>query len=225
MKRMLLISLILIAGCSKEINTTTAVSVSDNTVSDATAATNTYLPLTTGTNWYYTNKTGSVTEESKLTVLNLKKTFNGKAYTAVNTVKDGKKDTIYYNQTAHNYYIYTNEETGESDAVKLEILFLNDNLDAGKTWRQSAGTASGVKLNCYGKIVQKNMTLTVNGETYGNVIHSYVEIRKPFLFTYIVVYTQDYYVAKNIGIIKNISRQVLPSGSATTTGITSYSIK
>ena len=69
------------------------------------------------------------------------------------------------------------------------------------------------------------MTIKVNGTTYNDVIHSYIELRKKVLFFYIVVAKQDYYVAKNIGIIKNISTQLLPDKSTTTTTITDYLIK
>ncbi len=224
MRKLLLAVSIFIAGCSKEINTKPVIAA-DNEISSVTATTETYLPLTTGTAWSYTNTTNGVGDQSKLTVLNRKRTFNGKSYTAVNTYKDRKNDTIYYNQTSHKYYIYTKEETGDADAVDLEILFLDDNLAVGKTWQQKAGSANGVKLKCYGKIMQKNISLKVNGTTYNNVIHSYVEVRKPVTFFYIVVYKQDYYVAKGIGIIKNASRQILPAGPTTTTNIDSYTIK
>lgn len=224
MRKLLLAVAILIAGCSKEI-TTKPVIAADDDINSVIATADTYLPLTTGTTWSYTNTTNGAADESKLTVLNQKKTFNAKSYTAVNTYKDKKNDTIYYNQTSHKYYIYTKEETGDADAVDLEILFLDDNLAVGKTWQQKAGSANGVKLKCYGKILQKNITLKVNGTTYNNVIHSYVEIRKPVTFFYIVVYKQDYYVAKGIGIIKNASRQILPAGPTTTTDIDSYIIK
>ncbi|SFP82591.1 hypothetical protein SAMN05444277_102139 [Parafilimonas terrae] len=224
MRKFLLAASILIAGCSKEINTKPVVAA-DNEISNATATTDTYLPLTAGTIWSYTNTTGGVADQSKLTVLNRKKTFNGKSYTAVNTYKDKKNDTIYYNQTSHKYYIYTKEDTGDADALDLEILFLDDNLAVGKTWQQKAGSANGIKLKCYGKILQKDITLKVNGKTYNNVIHSYVEIRKPITFFYIVVYKQDYYVAKGVGVIKNVSKQVLPAGPATNTDINSFTIK
>jgi hypothetical protein len=182
--------------------------------------------LKKGTYWKYNNETDSKPiDESTLTVLNLTKTFNGKTYTAVKLEKNKKPDTVYYNQTGHSYYLFTNESTDDANAVKLEVLFLKDNVPNGATWSENAGSASGTTLNCSVKILKKNMTIKVNGTTYNDVIHSYVELRKKVLFFYIVVAKQDYYVAKNIGIIKNISTQLLPDKSTTTTTITDYLIK
>jgi len=69
------------------------------------------------------------------------------------------------------------------------------------------------------------MDIKVEGVTYNNVIHSYIELRKNIFFFYITVAKQDYYVAKNIGIIKNISTQLLPDKSTTSSTITDYLIK
>lgn len=219
-----LLLVILIAGCTKEVNHTSVQTATD--VQNSSAAEDTYLPLTTNGVWKYENQTDSKKpENSKLIVLDKIKTINGKSYTAVRTVKDKSKDTIYYNQTGHNYYLYTNESTADANAVKLEILFLKDNVSEGTSWTQSAGSADGTILNCYGKIIEKNINITVNGITYKDVIHSYIEIRKPIFIFNIVVYKQDYYVAKNIGIVRNISEQILPSGSTTKTNIISYKVK
>jgi len=217
--------LILIGGCTKEVTTDLATSINSNEESNAAAA-DTYLPLKNGTYWKYNNETDAkALDESKLTVLNFTKTFIGKTYKAVKIEKDKRPDTVYYNQTGHSYYLFTNESTQDANTMKLEILFLKDNVSNGATWSEDAGFANGTALNCYGKILEKNMTIKVEGETYDNVIHSYVELRKKILFFYITVAKQDYYVAKNIGIIKNISTQLLPDKSTTTTTITDYLIK
>jgi len=216
---------ILITGCTKEVTTDLATSINSNNESNAIAA-DTYLPLRKGKNWEYNNETGAkAIDESKLTVVDFTKNFNGKTYKAVKIEKDKRPDTVYYNQTGHSYYLFTNESTDDANTMKLEVLFLKDNVSNGTTWSENAGSANGTALNCYGKIVEKNMSIKVEGKTYDNVIHSYVELRKKVLFFYITVAKQDYYVAKNIGIIKNISTQLLPDKSTTTTTITDYLIK
>ena len=200
-------------------------SVNSNNESNATVA-DTYLPLKKGTYWKYNNETDTkAIDESKLTALDFTKNFNGKTYRGVQIEKNKRPDTVYYNQTGQNYYLFTNESTDDANTMKLEILFLKDNAAKGTTWSESAGYANGTALNCYGKIIDKNVTIKVEGKTYDNVIHSYVELRKKVLFFYITVAKQDYYVAKNIGIIKNISTQLLPDKSTTTTTITDYLIK
>jgi len=132
---------------------------------------------------------------------------------------------MYYNQSGHRYYLFTNKSTDDANAIKLEILFLKDDVAKGATWSEDAGSANGTSLNCYGKVLEKNMDIKVEGVTYNNVIHSYIELRKKIFFFYITVAKQDYYVAKNIGIIKNISTQLLPDNSTTSSTITDYLIK
>jgi len=216
--------LFLMAGCTKEVEYNYNQATASNMEESKAAAT--YLPLKTGTYWKYTNQTDSNDPQtSTLSVLNLKKNYKGKTYTAVKTVRGRSEDTIYYSKTGHSYYIYTNESTPDASDMNLEILYLKDNAGANATWSASAGTAAGTSLTYYGKIIEKNMSIKVNGVTYDNVIHTYIEIRKPILFFYIVVAKQHYYIAKNIGIIKNVSEQELPSKSATTTTITDYTIK
>ena len=106
----------------------------------------------------------------------------------------------------------------------MEILFLKDDVSVGKSWVVPAGKANGFNLRCYGKIIEKDATMTIGDVTYKHVIHSYVEIRKPLLFTYIVVNRQDFYTAQNIGIVKNVSDILLPDKSTTITKITGYKI-
>ncbi len=226
MKKIFFVSaIILLFGCSKEINSGAANNSSTYSIENASVATSTYLPLTKGTFWKYNIKTEDENiETSKLTVLGIEKKINSKNYQKVKSVMDDETDTLYYAQDNQDYYLYTNTGTSDDEKISLEILFLKDNASVGTTWNTAAGTADGFKLKCFGKIIAKNITLTVGGTTYTNVIHTYIEIRKPFLFTYIVVNKQDFYTAKNIGIIKNVSNILLPSSSKTTTNITDYKI-
>lgn len=216
--------IILMFSCTKEITSDSLnASSSDNA---QTALTNTYLPLTKGTFWKYQIKTDNKpAETSRLTVLGIQKKINNKNYQTIQSVTGKDKDTVYYARDNHNYYVYTNEGLADDDEIKLEILFLKDNASVGDTWNESAGTANGFSLNCYGKIINTNTTVVFADTTYKNVIHSYIEIRKPFFFTYIVVNRQDFYTAKGIGIIKNTSDILLPTKSTTLTNVTSYSIK
>lgn len=224
MRKALFISLvILLAGCTKEIK---SVSVNAGSINKLQTAADTYLPLTKYTYWKYSIKTDSKDPEtSKLTVLGLQKSINSKNYQTVKSVMGKNADTLFYAKNQHDYYLYTNTGTSDADNVDMEILFLKDDASVGDTWLLPAGSAGGFALKCYGKILEKDMNITVAGTTYNHVIHSYVEIRKPFFFTYIVVNKQDFYTAKNIGIVKNVSNILLPTSSTSITNITDYKIK
>lgn len=210
---------VVLFGCTKEIDSLPSNAINSSNVQNATV-TNTYLPLTTGTYWNYNINTNGKTATSKLTVLGTTKKINNKTYHFVKSVDGGYTNTVYYNQSTHDYYVYTN-----SDEATLEILFLKDNAAKGATWTTSAGKASGFSVKCYGSIKATNLTMTINGKTYKNVIQSHIDLKATFFFFPITVYSQDYYVAKNIGIIKNVSTQLQPSKSTTTTNISGYSIK
>jgi hypothetical protein len=216
--------LVLAFGCTKEINSD-AVHVNNSDIQTASAV-YTYLPLTKGTYWMYKIKTDTkIPEASKVKVLGIEKKINGKNYQTVKSVTDESTDTLYYAQQQHDYYLYTNTGTSDADKISMEILFLKDDASVGTSWLEPAGKANGFNLKCYGKIIEKNATITVGDSTYKHVIHSYVEIRKPLLFTYVVVNRQDFYSAKNIGIVKNVSDILLPDKSTTTTKISGYIIK
>ncbi len=224
MRKLLLCCFIIsIVGCAKEINSNPANAIRNGAQNNAVVV-DTYLPLTKGTIWNYTNETNSKVKKSKLTVTRSKRTINGKNYTAIKSVTKGVPDTIYYNHTGHDYYLYTKQGSSDADAVNLEILFLKDDAAAGTTWSQPAGSGNGVSLSCSGKIMETGISLTVSGVTYTDVIHTYIEVKTTGFFS-IVVYKQDYYVAKNIGVIKNLSTQVVPSGPTTTTELASYTIQ
>jgi hypothetical protein len=225
MRKTLFISIaILVFGCTKEISSDSINTGSINNIQNATA-TATYLPLTNGSFWTYNIQTDEdKPETSTLTVLGIRKKINDKNYKAVKSVIGKHKDTLYYARDQHNYYLYTNTRTSNADNINLEILFLKDNASVGESWLRPAGKANGFNLECFGKIIEKEATITVGGVTYDHVIHSYVEIREPLFFTYIVVNKQHFYTAKNIGIIKNLSDILLPDKSTTTTKISGYKI-
>jgi hypothetical protein len=208
-------------GCTKEV-TPENLNTNSSSTENSSLAADTYLPLTKGTYWKYNavNDAGDV-NAVKYTVLGIPKLINGKRYQSVLSTTDNNKDTAYYNQSMHDYYVYKGANNGEG----LEILFLKDDAPVGAKWYVPSGSLAGIKVKCYGKIIAKNMTMKVGNKTYTNVIHSYVEIRQPLFFTYILVGKQDYYVAKNIGIIKNESDVVFPSKSSSKLNIFDYSIK
>lgn len=227
MRKTLIISLvILLFGCTKEINSGSVNTCSINKIQTGNLAADTYLPLTKGTWWNYSIKTDSDSpDESKLTVTKQQKKINGKNYQVVTSGTGKHVDTVYYAQDQHDYYIYTYSATSDADNVNLEILFLKDNAAVGDTWLLPAGSANGFALKCYGKIIEKDININVAGTVYKHVIHTYIEMRKPFFFTYIVVNKQNFYVAENIGVVKNVSEILLPSKSTSTTNITAYKIK
>lgn len=216
-----------IAGCQKEISSDLKNDALTTSEESNSVAVDTYLPLTAGTYWNYSviNDQGTA-KPSKFTVLNYKKNISGKVYTGVKTVTDGdvsNADTSYYNQTQNTYTIARYQQVDKGSGSQIEFIFLKD-APVGTKWSESIKAGSQT-LKMTGKVLQRDLTLTVGGKTYKNVIHSYVEIKKQILFTGITIAKQDFYVAKNIGIIKNVSKVVFPSTSTITTSVKDYIIK
>ncbi len=213
-----------VLGCSKDVNSDLKNNSVNASEQSNSVAADTYLPLTAGTYWdYNVVKDKSSAKPSTFTVLNYKKNINGKPYTGVKTVSEQTTDTVFYNQTQTNYYIARYQSTAANAGAQIEFEFLKD-APVGTKWSQSI-SAGGTSLKLAGKILQRDITLTVGGTTYKNVIHSYIEIKKQILFTGIVISKQDFYVAKNIGIVKNVSSVVFPSSSTATTSIKDYKVK
>jgi hypothetical protein len=81
------------------------------------------------------------------------------------------------------------------------MLILNDSLDVNSTWTLDFIT-NGIPGRGNGKIVEKNISLTVNSNSYENVIHTSYVLQFSFLNTYINIAYYDFYFARNIGIIR-----------------------
>jgi len=216
-----------IVGCQKEMNSDLTNETLTTGEESNSVAVDTYLPLTAGTYWDYfvTNDKGT-TKPSKFTVLNYKKNIVGKLYTGVRTVTDGdvsKADTTFYNQTGNAYYIARAQQIDKGVSDQIEFIFLKD-APVGTKWSETI-KAGGQTLKMTGKVTKRDLTVTVGGKTYKNVIQSNIEIKKQILFTGITLSKQEFYVAKNIGIIKNESKVVFPTTSTITTAIKDYVIK
>ena len=182
----------------------------------------TYLPLTKGTYWKYNVASGSVKDPSIVRVLGLQKIIRGKTYEKVQVVKDSERDTIFYNQTNDKYYMYTNS-SGSGETVDLELLFLYDDQPVNFEWQGTAGSTDGLPARYTGQILQRDISLTVNGTTYRHVIHTRVQVQVRILF-YVTASIEDFYVAEGIGIITNISSVKLGDPSVTVSNITDYRV-
>lgn len=92
-----------------------------------------------------------------------------------------------------------------------EYIVLKDNLEAGGTWNGSYSqttTYSGIppiqmNTNYTGTILEKNVTATVNGETYSNVIKVRMLQNVSMMGAPATTVDSEFWYAKNVGIIKS----------------------
>lgn len=183
-------TIILSTGCQK--------SVSDSGGGGSTDSS--FLPLTANSYWKYKDSAYSsdVTTE---TVLGKTTSINGMDYNKVLLQSGSSYDTAYFAKSGAQYFNYVHTSVSGSE-VNLEILFLNDTASVGYDWSQNAGYVNSYPAKCLGQVVEKNITMNVEGKSYTNVIHTQVALQYNITGTYETFAYYNYFVAKGIGIIK-----------------------
>ncbi len=186
-----------------------------------TPTVSTYFPLTAGSNWSYIFD--QVQDDSVL--MRVKPgtvTIAGNQYSVLEYTFDaagGFDDFGNYRQAGSDYHTYADmgDYFGLDNPVNIDYIFLKDNVPAGTNWQSgnidgtitdTSGTFP-VSLRIAFTIDQKDVSITVGGTTYNNVI---VVTEKYEIFdgvgwqplTEILGYYKTYY-AKDIGLIKQDS--------------------
>ncbi|WP_127128572.1 hypothetical protein [Pseudoflavitalea rhizosphaerae] len=226
MKRTLLYSLILsifVTGCQKDIDGELPGDDDNNP-----RAADTYLPLTKGTTWKY-KETGFADAEYTMTVTDRKQTVNNINFTVVTSDFQGTVVEGLMAQKGANYYIKQSGNSPNTGAsFDFTMLFLNDKEAAGYTWDFNGGQGGGFTAKIPGKIIERDLSMTVAGKNYTNVIHTQLTLayEMPVVGTTdFMIY--DYYVAKGVGIIK-IDSETPPGIPVSVTSVVElqdYSIK
>lgn len=158
-----------------------------------------YSPLTIGSNWTYNYTEQSSTPETfTLTVTDKDTTVNNKTYKVLSSSDDSGNQ--YLAKVDSNYYRFASFPGIGS----FEELYLKDNRPVNSTWTNSTtftlpGAPFPLTADLTYKLQEKDISYSVNGKTYNNVIHVNVAIS---------VLTQnfgggDFYYAKDIGLIES----------------------
>ena len=108
----------------------------------------------------------------------------------------------------------------------MEIQAGNDAQPAGYTWTtipSDDGTIGGLPAQTINTIAEKNVTKTINGKVYSNVIHTKAELQYNTGSGFLTVATYDFYLAMGIGLVESDSS--IGGALYQTETITSYSIK
>lgn len=183
----------------------------------------TYQPLSAGSYWKYTNTFGNSTETATNTITGKSKKINNKTYYEISQASKSTGTQLgYLYNDDHSYMI---RASTYMNGVVIELQYLTDNLAVGKTWTvpiTDNGQVNGIPARVIGKILEKNISHTVNGKAFINVIHSSLDLQYD-LGGYSTVITYEFYVAKGVGIIhtKSSSGGVVVA----TSKLTEYSIK
>jgi hypothetical protein len=209
---LILTAIIIFTSCQKDLTfdnsgvpkTGTGTGTGTGSNSDCKACS--YLPMCNGAWYTYNDTLGGTASSTTDTLLVIKdttidsKTF-AKIYSPVS------KTNIYYNCTngASRLIAYNSTTFGGSNITVADITILKANLPLGGTWKDQLTNPTGQQVTYADSIVEKSISRTVNGKTYNDVIHVYVEtgIDVPVL-GFLVVTITDYYFAKGVGQIEAI---------------------
>ena len=88
--------------------------------------------------------------------------------------------------------------------AEYDLLFnyLNDTASVGYNWTYTAGQGNGFTAYVKTTIIEKDITVTVSGVTYPNVIHTKLDFYYDISGIIMDFADYDYYIAKNVGIVR-----------------------
>ncbi|TFF35192.1 hypothetical protein [Mucilaginibacter psychrotolerans] len=196
---LLAITTILFSACKK-----------DNANNPAPNESGAYQPFTAGSTWSYRNETAAIGDDTDAeveitvnTMTDATKVYNGKTFYKLTSVTGGETESTYLNFTNHVYYNYS--FNAEAD-MALELPYLNDELAVSDTWTVPIVVAGAPESQIKGIVAEKGITKTILGKTYNNVIHNKLELQSKLGGVFTTIFTFDFYVAKNIGVIAIYTR-------------------
>ena len=167
-----------------------------------------YQPFTTGSTWSYRNETEAVPglasaavadiDTTVNTMTDATKVYNGKTFHKLSLVTGTETESTYFSLTDNIYY---NHSFNEDADAELELPYLNEQKDVNGTWVTPLVLEGAPESQLLGTIIEKNITKTILGKTYNNVIHSRLELQSKVNGPFTTIFTFDFFVAKNIGMV------------------------
>lgn len=184
-----------------------------------------YWPTAVNNQWVY-NQNGVDLEPMKMIGTDV---FNNKTYYKFAPISGSGTEatlsaTTWLNK---NNGVYT-LKTGDLDVgvpgmsgtmTGFEYVILKDNIAVNETWTgtySQSTTFTGIPpmtqtTNYTGKILEKDATVTVDGESYTNVIKVHINQQTSLMGTSLSVVNTEYWYAKNVGVVRTIT--ITGSGS------------
>lgn len=213
---------VFLISCQKEVST--ELGSQTGGTGTGTGDKTSYYPTTTGSWWKFKDTASGSTSTS--TMVNRTKSVNGITYKAlINDVNT--RDTAWVASPQPNYYLYI-KGVSPNTGASYDMLFhyLNDTASVGKNWQYTAGQGNGFTAQIQTTIVERNITMTVAGKSYSNVIHTQLILTYDIFGTSLDAMMYDYFTAKGVGVIKVRSEGLsLISGFKACSDLIDYSIK
>ncbi len=225
MKRLLLLFAVVfsLAACQKEVSFDAPSGGGTGGGGGTTA--DTYQPVTKGSFWKYKDSalTGATT---LMTITGQQKTIGSRTYQVVTSETTGQPPAEAYFYVAKPVF-GLRQDVNNGIATTIEFIYLNDTASVGYTWTDNMPPVNGLAARFIGTIMERNISKTVAGKNFTNVIHTQLNLEYdlPILgWTNFAVY--DYYIAKGVGIIRIETTSTFGGfGIKTVADLIDYSIK
>ncbi|MDR3695692.1 hypothetical protein [Mucilaginibacter sp.] len=165
---------------------------------------NDYFPLTSNSTWKYlvTGAGGSDTLTVKLGVGAT--VINGKTYYNTNSMYQKMGGNVGY--FFRKNHLYGSNSSNATAGLTIEFEFLNDTTAAGHSWISLPtvnGLLNSVPVRTVNTIKEVNISRTIGGKTFTNVIHAEVDLQYDYGGGYESSAVYEFYFARGIGMIEN----------------------
>ena len=168
-----------------------------------------YYNTAAGSSWNYhavDNSGSTPAMDYTVTSTSRDSSINGKSYHVFNNSAGGNQ---YLNLSGNDYYQFDSLPAGVG-AGAIERLYLKDNAAAGNSWSQNLsimipGFPLQIPFTITNNIMEKDVTRTVSGTSYANVIHISTTISSSVVPAASLVTNINSYYAPRYGLIENSS--------------------
>ncbi|GGC81140.1 hypothetical protein GCM10011508_05570 [Flavobacterium lutivivi] len=204
---------------------------SDDGESTGTSTGN-YWPMAVNNSWIFDNN--GVNEETKITGTS---TFSGKTYYRLNDVYTSgvyvknwvaKKGATYFQRVDD---VNVNEQGVSIYFKSYEIPIFRDDLNVNQQWSGTVktkitytyngqSTSPSSRIEYTGTVLEKNASVTLNGNTYNDVIKVRLTV-KVVIDTQITTTTSEYWFANEVGPIREYTND---SGDISEQTLISYTL-
>lgn len=190
-----------IFSCQKELDDTLGPVNPGGGGNNGGNTTGSYHPLTAGSWWKF--KDSATGTFSTLTATNQTVTRDNILYTVLLSSTGTTTDTALAYAVAPNYK-YRMKGLSPNTGAPFDITFhfLNDTASVGYNWTYVAGQGNGFTATIKTSIIEKNISVTVQGKNYNNVIHTKMELSYNIFGVDMDFGSYDYFIAKSVGIVR-----------------------
>lgn len=165
---------------------------------------NSYFPLTSASTWKYLVTGAGVNDTLMVQLIGAATAINGKVYYNTNSMYQKMGSSVgYFFRSNH---LYGSNSSNAAAGLTIEFQFLNDTAAAGRNWISSPtvnGLVNGVHARTVNTIKEVNISKTVGGKIFNNVIHTEVDLQYNYGAGYESSALYEFYFAKGVGMIEN----------------------